>query len=127
MTTGNAALAIMAGAYANTSEQGLLDAALINNKIRVASNFTFALDIPVEVQAYSGAAAASTVRSMLSTLSSSTDSAAFQSTVTSTISSLVNSSSQISRYQIGTNQIDADQDIHLIGSMEHGTGYQLFA
>lgn len=88
LTRANAALSIMAGALANTSTQGLQDAALINNKIRVASNFTFAIDTPAEVSAYSGSAAAASVRSMLSTVTASTNVEAFQSTVSTTLATL---------------------------------------
>lgn len=88
LTRANAALSIMAGALANTTTQGVLDAALINNKIRVASNFTFAIDTASEVAAYSGSAAAASVRSMLSNVTSSTDIDVFQTTVTSTLATM---------------------------------------
>lgn len=88
LTKGNAALSIMAGALINTSVQGLTDAALITNKIRVASNFTFGLDTPTEVQNYRGPVAAAAARSMLAAVTSTTDTDAFQSTVTTTIASL---------------------------------------
>lgn len=88
LTRGNAALAIMAGALTNTSAQGLLDAALINNKIRVASNFTFALDTTAEISAYRGSTAAATVRSMLSAVTATTDPDAYQTAVSTTIASM---------------------------------------
>ncbi|HEY0847233.1 MAG TPA: DUF4214 domain-containing protein [Noviherbaspirillum sp.] len=88
LTKGNAGLSIMAGALVNATSQGMTDAALINNKIRVASNFTFGLDTPTEVQNYRGAVAAGMARSMLATVSSTTDTDVFQSTVTATIASL---------------------------------------
>lgn len=96
LTKGNAALSIMAGALANTSEQGLLDAALIHNKIRAASNFTFAIDTQQEVQGYSGNAAAATVRSMLSALSTTTNIDDFQTTVYATLSTLAAGTAQAS-------------------------------
>ena len=89
LTKGNAALSIMAGALANTSTQGLIDAALVNNKLLIGSNFTSALATTAQVNAYSGQAAAAAVRAMLATVSEATDSAAFQATITSTVAQLV--------------------------------------
>jgi TorA maturation chaperone TorD len=85
LTKANASLSIMAGALANTSSQGKLDAALVNNRTAIASDFSFALDTPSEVLAYSGNAAAAAVRAMLATVTASTDLAAFQATVQSTL------------------------------------------
>jgi hypothetical protein len=81
---GNAALSIMAGALANKTAQGLVDAAVINNKIAVAGTFTSA--IPLDT--YSGNAAAALARSMLNSITGSTNLAAFQSTITSTIQAI---------------------------------------
>lgn len=89
LSRGNAALSIMAGALTNTSTQGQLDATLITNKIRIASNFTFALDTTSEVTAYRGSTAAATARSMLSAVSTSTNPDGYQSTVTVTIANIV--------------------------------------
>lgn len=51
---GQAALTIMAGAEANTTAQGLIDAALAANRITVAANFTTAMDTPLEADSYKG-------------------------------------------------------------------------
>jgi Ca2+-binding RTX toxin-like protein len=91
MTRTNAAISIMSGALSNTTAQGLIDGALVTNKTTIASNFSLALNSNVLSQAYAGDAAAATVRSMLGTISASTDVTAFQSTINSTLSSLVNS------------------------------------
>lgn len=88
LTRANAALSIMAGALTNNTAQGVIDAALINNKIRAASNFTFAIDTAAEVAGYSGSTAAATVRSLLSTVTSSTDLEAFQASVASTLATM---------------------------------------
>lgn len=88
LSKGNAALSIMVGALQNTSEQGLLDAALINNKIRAACNFTFAVDTAQETQNYRGSAAAAAIRSLLSTVTASTEMESFQSGIHTTIASL---------------------------------------
>jgi len=87
LTKGNAALSIMAGALSNTSAQGLIDAAIVNNKTAVATNFTTALST-APVNGYSGNSAASTARTMLATVSNTTDTDAFQSTITSTVATL---------------------------------------
>lgn len=94
LTKANAALAIMAGALANTTTQGQIDAALINNKIRVASNFTLAIDTDAEVAAYNGPTASASVRSMMSGVTAGTDVESFQTTVSSTLASLGTASPQ---------------------------------
>jgi len=88
LTKGNAALSIMAGALANTTPQGLVDRAVVTNKIIVASNFTFAIDTNAEVAGYSGNAAAAAARSMLSAVNGSTSTLAYQATVESTLAAL---------------------------------------
>jgi serralysin len=85
----NAALSIMSGALLNTSAQGQLDAAIVNNKTAIASNFTFALNTTVKASAFSGDAAAASVRNMLGTVTTSTDAATFQATIDSVIANLV--------------------------------------
>jgi len=54
LSQGDAALAIMAGALANTTTQGLSDAQLINNRIAVAGNFTAEVTLQNKVSAYVG-------------------------------------------------------------------------
>jgi mono/diheme cytochrome c family protein len=87
LTRANASLAIMAGALNNTSTQGLSDAALVRNRVTVANYFSNAL-VGSFATAYSGAAAAATARSMLSTVNGSTNTTAFQATVTSTLTTM---------------------------------------
>lgn len=89
LSRSNAALSIMSGALLNTSAQGLIDAAMVNNKTAIASNFTFALNTTTRASAFSGDAAAASVRSMLATVTSSTDTVAFQATIDSVIANLV--------------------------------------
>jgi hypothetical protein len=88
VTLGNAALAIMNGALENTSAQGLLDAAAVNNKIKVALDFTASCDTASEINAYKGQTAAGTARTMLRTVNDATDTTVFHATVTSTLTSL---------------------------------------
>lgn len=88
LTRGNAAMSIMAGALANTSAQGLLDAQLINARTTVATSFTNT--ITSGGYTYSGDAAAATARAMLDTVVATTDTTAFQSTITSTLATITN-------------------------------------
>lgn len=92
LTKGNAALAIMAGAFENTSAQGLIDAKVLSTKITVATNFTASIDTTDEFVAYNGNAAAATARDMLKTVNASTVAAAFQSTVDATLATIVTNS-----------------------------------
>ncbi|NHZ44140.1 Ig-like domain-containing protein [Massilia aquatica] len=85
LSRANASLSIMAGALANTTTQGVLDGKLVNNKITIASDFTLAIDTPAELNAYVGNGAAATVRTMLGTVTATTDIAAFQATIASTL------------------------------------------
>ena len=89
LTKGNAALAIMAGAYENKSAQGLLDAKLLDNKVAIATNFTTAVDTADELNAYRGDAAAATARDMLKTVTATTSTTAFQATVDATLATIV--------------------------------------
>src|SRR5471032_1219829 len=89
LTRANAALAITQGASANTSTQGLLDAATVANKLTVATNFTADLTGNVAaINGYSGDAAAATARGMLATVDSTTNTTAFQATVDSTVATI---------------------------------------
>jgi S-layer protein len=92
LTKANASLAIMAGAINNTSTQGLIDAAVVANKVTIATNFTTAIDTGAELAAYSGNAAAATAREMMKTVTSTTTAAAFQATIDATLLALVDSS-----------------------------------
>lgn len=87
LSKGNAALSIMAGALSNTSTQGLIDAQIVAKKTAVGTNFTTAL-ASASVNGYSGDAAAATARSMLASVTDTTDTSAFQATVNSTIATL---------------------------------------
>jgi serralysin len=119
LSRANASLSIMAGALENTSAQGLLDGKLVNNKITIASDFTLAIDTPAEVSSYASASAAATVRSMLGTVTASTDIAAFQATIASTLLKMgggVQTASSSSLYETEA----PAQHIALVG-LHHGT------
>ncbi|HEX8957536.1 MAG TPA: DUF4214 domain-containing protein [Burkholderiaceae bacterium] len=74
VSQGDAALSIMAGALANTSAQGLLDAQLVDNRLAAAGYFTGA----ASPATYSGAAAAANARAMLATINAATAASALQ-------------------------------------------------
>ncbi|MDQ1815389.1 Ig-like domain-containing protein [Massilia sp. CCM 9210] len=124
LSRANASLSIMAGALENSSTQGVLDAKLVNNKIIIASDFTLAIDNPTEVSGYVGINAAAAVRSMLASVTASTDIAAFQAVIASTIASLpglgaqtVAGMMQIDSVQSGADLLDTP--IGLVG-VQHG-------
>ncbi|TFW30242.1 DUF4214 domain-containing protein [Massilia arenosa] len=96
----NAAIAIMQGALANDTAQGLKDAALVNAKVAIATNFTTGIDTGEELLAYSGNAAAATARDMLGKVTSTTDATAFQATVDATLQGLVNSANPGQTYNL---------------------------
>jgi len=76
VSQGDAALSIMAGALANTSAQGLIDAQLVNNRLSAAGYFTGA----ATASTYAGAAAAANARAMLATINATTTASMLQST-----------------------------------------------
>lgn len=90
LSRGNAALSIAAGAASNTSAQGVIDAAIVANKITVATHFTDAINTAPELLAYVGNAAAATARAMLAQVTNTTDTTTFQTTVEATLDSIVN-------------------------------------
>ncbi|HEY8027650.1 MAG TPA: DUF4214 domain-containing protein [Burkholderiaceae bacterium] len=92
LSKGDAALAIMAGALANTTVQGQVDTALINNRLTVAADFTAELANGSTSDTYSGAAAAGTARSMLSQVGAYTDISQFAAVITSTIGTIATNS-----------------------------------
>ncbi|NHZ66211.1 DUF4214 domain-containing protein [Massilia sp. CCM 8694] len=92
LTRANASLSIMAGAQANSSTQGKLDALLIGNKISVASNFTYGLETEGKVGAYNGLGAAAVARELLKQVTASTDAFTFQTQVMKAVNSLPTSS-----------------------------------
>lgn len=82
VTRANAAVNIMAGAQNS-------DIDVINKKMTVASYFTNALVTPTQRAAYSGLEANVGIRAMLSTVTNTTDTTAFQPTVDAAIAKLV--------------------------------------
>lgn len=107
-----ASLAIMAGAFGNTSEQGILDANLVRKKIAAASNFTFALDTPAKVEYYRGDSAAASVRSLLSDVDANTNLVQFQNTIETAVQTL---SKQVSALSMAENDVPDGVAAGIIG------------
>lgn len=116
LTQGDAALSIAAGAAQNSTAQGKTDAQTVANKVNVAGQFTAALQTPQDIAAYSGDAAAHTVRGLLGTVTGASDPGTFAGTIQSTIAVLVNPTDSDSFYL--TTGID-----HLVGNNDHDTFY----
>ena len=89
LTQGGAALAIAAGALANTSTQGLLDAQLINNRLAVAASFTAEVSSQNATSAYVGATAAACARSELASVTATTSSSDISSMAKTDVAGVV--------------------------------------
>lgn len=85
LTKPRASFSIMAAALVNSTEQGLIDARLVRNKISVASSFTHEITDP---GIYNGDADAQIARNMLSSVTDATDVNAFRATIISTIGTI---------------------------------------
>jgi S-layer protein len=88
LTKANAAMAITNGALANTSEQGLKDAATVKNTLSVATEFTSSLDSIPKINAYAGNDAAALARGLLLGVSDTTVVADYQVKINDTITTL---------------------------------------
>jgi sugar lactone lactonase YvrE len=86
---GDAALSIMAGALINTTEQGLIDGELINNRLAVASEFTAQVSTQNAVSTYAGTAAAASARNMLGSINATTATTGNNATVNAEITDLL--------------------------------------
>ena len=89
LARGAAALNILAGAENNQTSQGLIDAALIANRVTVAANFTAMLDTDGETAAYAGDAAAAAIRAMLGGVNQDTHVFDFQNAMEDSMARLV--------------------------------------
>jgi Ca2+-binding RTX toxin-like protein len=88
LARGVAVLNMVAGAEGNQTAQGLIDAALLTNRVTVASNFTGVLDTPAEVAKYAGAAAAAAARSLLDGVDHNTSILNYESSVLNLVAQL---------------------------------------
>ncbi len=80
-------LSIMAGALLNTTAQGKLDAAVVEKKISLATNFTATLNV-TSVNGYAGDSAAAKGRTMLAAVTSATSSGSLSSMASKTVGEL---------------------------------------
>jgi serralysin len=94
LTRARASFSIMAGALANTTAQGLIDAKTVKNKVAVGTNFTIAVAAAAR-NGYAGDTAAARARAMLASVTSTTDVNVFQATVTALAQSLACDSSAV--------------------------------
>jgi hypothetical protein len=113
LARGLAALNIMAGAEGNTTAQGLLDGALVINRLTVAANFTVLLDTPKEQAGYAGDAAAAVARALLDSVNQSTSLLSYESAVMQTVASMS-----------GAAQSGAPEVVLVgVGTVEHGLAH----
>ncbi len=123
LARGAAAMNILAGAETNTTAAGLLDAALIANRITVAANFTTAIDTAAEVAGYSGNAAAAAIRSALGLVTQTTNVFDAQVSIESLLSSLAaNVASASAGAPSAPDAVTLVTPIILIGHIDHGHG-----
>jgi len=88
LTRAHASFSILAGALANPTAQGRVDAMLINRRVAAGSEFTAALNRAGLASAYRGNAAATAARNMLSSVTGTTDDRAIQAAIESTLNEL---------------------------------------
>ena len=85
LTLGAVALNIMQGALSLAST----DATTIGKEVTVASNFTSSMTTATQINAYVGATAAATARTMLLGVTSTTDTTAYQATAATALNTMV--------------------------------------
>ena len=89
VSMGDAALAIAAGAQANTTDQGKIDALTLANKLSIASSFTTDLSAEsASIVAYAGADAAAIARSLLAGVGNTTSLTGYQPSVQAAVSAI---------------------------------------
>ncbi len=91
---GDAALSIMAGAYANSTQQGQDDVDLITNRLAVAAAFTGEVSALSAVSSYAGSTAAQDARTLLSQVSSTTDPSSLAQQIITVIENLISAAAQ---------------------------------
>jgi serralysin len=89
LVRGRAALDILAGAETNSTVQGVLDGALVANRIAVAGNFTNAIDSVAEQMAYVGNNAAAAARALLDQVFQASSVFDFEGKVLATLADLI--------------------------------------
>ena len=95
LSQGNAALSIMAAALTNGSAQGQLDAQLIGQRLSEAESFTAQVSLQGATADYSGASAAAAARSLLGSVTATTDPVAFSTSIDGTLGTLLGPSIEL--------------------------------
>ncbi|KQV88709.1 hypothetical protein ASD15_26905 [Massilia sp. Root351] len=106
MTRAEAATQIMAAAVKEGGNAA--DAAIVNNKIEVAKNFTAAIDTAAEVNGYKGAVAAAQARELLHNVNGDTVPADYQATVEATLAAIANGTGSSVALTNGTDTLTAN-------------------
>eukprot|EP01034_Spumella_vulgaris_P029118 gene29118-36110_t len=106
MTRAEAATQIMAAAVKEGGNAA--DAAIVNNKIAVATNFTAAIDTAAEVNGYKGAVAAGQARELLHNVNGETVPADYQATVEATLAAIANGTGSSVALTNGTDVLTAN-------------------
>jgi len=125
VTTGNAALAIAAGAQANTTAQGLIDAQTVANKLAVAVNFTAESGLSAaSVAAYSGATAAGTARALVTAVTNSTVPANYAANAQQTVAQITDSlGGTVSNLTTGTDTLTGASGNNIFNAvLDNATG-----
>ncbi len=91
LSSGDAALSIMAGALTNPTAQGKLDAQLIDNRMSVAAYYTSEVAAFGLTGSYAGSTAAANARTLLSNVTATTDLSTYMPTVAAAVASMAGS------------------------------------
>ncbi len=91
---GDAALSIMAGAYANQSQQAQDDVDLINNRLAVAAAFTNEVSLLNAVSSYAGSSAGSAARQLLAQVGATTSPSALTQQIVTAVEGLISAAAQ---------------------------------
>jgi hypothetical protein len=100
LNRGDAALAILSGALANTSVQGEQDAKLVANRLAVAGDFTAQVELQDKTASYSGGSAAANARTELAAVTATTDVTAYEGEVQAYVAAMNTSASNVSTYSL---------------------------
>lgn len=100
LNRGDAALAILSGALANTTVQGQQDAKLLANRLAVAGDFTREVELQNKTASYSGSTAAANARAELAAVTATTDVSAYEGEVQAYVAAMNTSASNISTYSL---------------------------
>jgi hypothetical protein len=116
LVSGDAALAIAAGAATNQTSQGYSDSMAVAAKAEVASEFTDMLNTPAAISSYSGSAAAATVRALIATVGTS----AFDTSLTDiqqVVATLTHDTDTVFNLSTGTDNLQGAQGNNIFNAI----------